>query len=156
MIYDKTSNWENYFPKNEIWKKVFAFVKQCSADTEHGRHAIAGEDAYASVFSYDTKPQKEGVYEAHRKQIDIQILLKGRELVYVTDIDGLAVKTEYNAEKDYALFNDPERLPGATPLTEGFFAVFFPNDAHRPSMNYGASSENVKKIVVKINAALLP
>jgi len=156
MIYDKTSNWKNYFPKNEIWKKVFAFIKTCSADTEHGRYAIAGKDAYASVFSYATKPQKEGVYEAHRKQIDIQILLKGRELVYVTDIYGLSFKTEYNEEKDCTLFNDPARLPGATPLTEGFFAVFFPNDAHRPSLNYGASAENVKKIVVKINAALLP
>lgn len=156
MIYDKISNWQNYFPKNETWKKVFAFVKTCSADTEHGRHAIAGEDAYASVFSYDTKPPKEGVYEAHRKHIDIQILLKGRELVYVTDVDGLSVKTEYNAEKDCALFNDPEGLPGVTPLTKGFFAVFFPNDAHRPSLNYGPSAENVKKMVVKINAALLP
>jgi YhcH/YjgK/YiaL family protein len=156
MIYDKMSNWQNYFPKNEIWQKVFAFIKDCSADTKHGRYAIAGEDAYASVFSYDTKLQKEGVYEAHRKQIDIQILLKGRESVYVTAIDGLSVKTEYNVEKDCVLFNDPERRPGATPLTEGFFAVFFPNDAHMPSLNYGASSENVKKMVVKINAALLP
>ena len=156
MIYDKTANWKNYFPKNEIWKKVFAFVKTCSADTADGRHAIAGEDAYASVFSYDTKPQKEGVYEAHRKQIDVQILLKGRESACVTDIDGLSVKTEYNAEKDYVLFNDPERLPGTTPLTEGFFAVFFPNDAHKPGMNYGPSAENVKKIVVKISATLLP
>ena len=156
MIYDKIEHWQNYFPKNEIWQKVLAFIKTCSADTEHGRHAIAGDDAYANVFSYDTKPTKEGVYEAHHKQIDIQLLLKGRESVYVTDIDGLTVKTEYNAEKDYVLFNDPERLPGATPLTEGFFAVFFPNDAHRPAMNYGPSSENVKKIVVKINAALLP
>ena len=156
MIYDKISNWQNYFPKNEIWQKVFAFVKECSADTESGRHAIAGEDAYASVFSYDTKPSKEGVYEAHRKQIDIQILLKGRELVYATDIDGLTVKTEYNVEKDYALFNDPARLPGATPLTEGFFAVFFPNDAHMTAMSYGKSAENVKKMVVKIKATLLP
>ena len=156
MIYDKTSNWKNYFPNNEIWQKVFSFVKNCSADTEHGRHAIAGEDAYASVFSYDTKPAKEGVYEAHRKQIDIQMLLKGRELVYVTHVDGLSVKTEYNEEKDYALFNDPERLPGAAPLTAGFFAVFFPNDAHMPSLNYGPLSDNVKKMVVKINAALLP
>lgn len=156
MIYDKTSHWQNYFPKNEIWQKVFAFVKQCSADTEPGRHAIAGEDAYASVSSYVTKPQNEGFYEAHRRQIDIQILLKGRESVYVTDMDGLSVRTAYNAEEDYALFNDPQRLPCATPLTEGFFTVFFPNDAHKPGMNYGASAENVKKMVVKIQAALLP
>jgi biofilm protein TabA len=156
MIYDKISNWKNYFPENAIWEKVFDFVSACSADTKPGRHAIAGEDAYASVFSYDTKSQKEGVYEAHRKQIDLQLLLKGRELVYVTDIDGLVVNTGYNSEKDCVLFNDPERRPGATPLTEGFFAVFFPNDAHQPSLNYGASSENVKKMVVKINAALFP
>ena len=156
MIYDKISHWQNYFPQNEIWRKVFAFVEKCSADTNDGRYAIAGEDAYASVFSYATKLPKEGVYEAHRKQIDVQLLLKGRELVYATDINGLIVKTEYNEEKDYALFNDPQRLPGATPLTEGFFAVFFPNDAHMPSMNYGTSAENVKKMVVKIKAALLP
>ena len=84
------------------------------------------------------------------------MLLKGRESIYVTDIDGLSVKTEYNAEKDCVLFNDPERLSGVMPLTGGFFAVFFPNDAHRPSLNYGPSAENVKKMVVKVNAALLP
>ncbi len=156
MIYDKTSNWKNYFPKNKIWQKVFAFVKKCSVDIEPGRYAIAGEDAYASVFSCDTKPPKEGIYEAHRKQIDVQLLLKGRERVDVTAIDGLTVKTEYNEAKDCILFDDPERLPGAAPLTEGFFAVFFPNDAHKPSLNYGTSAENVKKIVVKIKATLLP
>ena len=156
MIYDKISNWQNYFPKNEIWQKVFAFINKCSADTAHGRHEIAGDDAYASVFSYDTKPLKEGIYEAHRKQIDIQLLLKGRESAYVTDIDGLSVKTEYKEKEDYVLFNDPERLPGATPLTPGFFAVFFPNDAHKPSLNYGAVAENVTKVVVKINVDRLP
>lgn len=156
MIYDKIANWQNYFPKNEIWQKAFAFIKTCSADIESGRHTIKGDDVYASVFSYDTQPQKEGVYEAHRKQIDVQLLLKGREVVYVTDIDGLSVKTEYDAGKDYALFNDPARLPGIAPLMEGFFAVFFPNDAHKPSMNYGTSAENVKKMVIKINATMLP
>ncbi|MDP2989108.1 MAG: hypothetical protein Q8O57_00885, partial [Kiritimatiellota bacterium] len=40
MIYDKISNWKNYFPKNETWKKVLAFVKTCAADTKDGRHAI--------------------------------------------------------------------------------------------------------------------
>lgn len=156
MIYDKTSNWQHYFPKNEIWQKVFAFVEKCSADTEPGRHAIAGEDAYASVSSYVTKPQNEGFYEAHRKQIDVQILLKGRESICVTNIDGLSINSGYNAEKDCVLFNDPQRLPAVTPLTEGLFAVFFPDDAHKPALNYGASAENVKKMVVKIQAVLLP
>ncbi len=156
MIYDKTANWENYFPKNKIWNKVFAFIQKCSVATAPGRYEIDGEDACASVFSYDTKPQTSAVYEAHRRKIDIQLLLAGRELIHVADIGGLAIKTAYEAEKDCAFYDDPPWLPGVVPLTVGCFAVFFPNDAHKPGINYAAVPENVKKIVVKLDASRFP
>ena len=55
---------------------------------------------------------------------------------------------EYNSENDIEFLDstEPEYF---IKLAKGEFAIFFPNDAHKPSINYGNKS-TVKKIVVKV------
>jgi len=75
----------------------------------------------------------------------IQITLEGTEEIgykptaLCTDAEG-----PFDEEKDVVLFLDPPEI--WTPLTEGMFAVYFPEDAHAPLAGQGP----VRKAVVKI------
>ena len=69
-----------------------------------GRHAIDGDNVFALAQEYQTKPRSQGVWEAHRRYIDIQYVVSGIEIMGYAPISALAVTQPYSAEKDCALF----------------------------------------------------
>ena len=156
MIYDSVSRWNLYFKGNKTWEKVFAFVRSLSADISDGRNEIEGDDIYASVSSYEPLSEADGVFEAHRKYIDIQILLDGCEKIYSCGTDILTAKTEYNEGKDFLLYETPDVPTAELPMKSGYFAMFYPHDAHKPCIRCCGSCAKVRKVVVKIKASLLP
>lgn len=97
---------------------------------------------------YATKDAAEKKLEVHRKFIDIQFLVSGKEKVFFGDIGDFSVKVPYNAEKD-AEFLDGD-LRDFTLLRAGEFAVFFPEDAHKPGCKADDSAVEVEKVVVKV------
>ena len=127
---------------------AFAFLRSLPADLPPGRHDIAGDDCFALVQAYTTKPNAEGKFEAHRNYIDIQFVQSGRETLLWTPLAGLAETKAYDSEKDYALFAAP---PIATPLRlrAGEFTIFFPEDAHAPCLELDGPCE-VRKAVIKV------
>lgn len=148
MIKDKLNNAKNYYELSENLKKGFQWLATTDLiNINDGRYEIDGNDVYASVQTYETK--SDANYEAHRKYIDIQYIIKGRELVGITDINNCKTCIEYDNERDLEFFNclneDDYYL-----LREGEFIVLFPHDAHKPSMNYDGSKSEVKKVVVKV------
>jgi len=113
-----------------------------------GRHEIDSDRIYASVNEYETKDAEEIEWEAHKKYIDIQILLFGEEKIGYTHLDHLIVTKEYNSEKDIVFFSgEGEYLT----LKPGYFAIFFPHDAHRPGL-ISEQKIKVKKVVVKVES----
>lgn len=156
MIYDSISNAASYFKGNKTWEKIFSFISSVSADTPIGRTEIDGSDVYANVSAYEPVAEADGVFEAHHKYIDIQIILDGCEKIFASDIAGLSVKTEYNSEKDFLLYETPDAPAAELPMKPGYFAMFYPHDAHKPCIRCCGACTTVKKIVVKVNASLLP
>jgi len=115
-----------------------------------GRQAIEGEAIYATVSTYTTAPEAEKKYEAHRKYADIQFILKGRETIHWASLDGnrkLTPEGAYSEEQDIIFFKEVEGL--ALTLDESSFAVFFPQDVHKPGCLWGQPSE-VRKVVLKV------
>lgn len=148
MIKDKLMNAKNYYKMSENLKKGFQWLGATDLiSIDDGRYEIAGNDVYASVQTYITK--SEANYEAHRKYIDIQYIIKGQEFVGVTDIKNCETCVDYDLERDLEFF-DCIREDDYYPLREGEFLVLFPNDAHKPSMNYDGLKSEVKKVVVKV------
>jgi YhcH/YjgK/YiaL family protein len=45
----------------------------------NGSHRVDGDRLLANVMTYETKRPGEGKFEAHRKYIDIQVVLEGEE-----------------------------------------------------------------------------
>jgi biofilm protein TabA len=149
MILDTLSQWRTYNAISPRFEKGFAFLRKVTEQTPVGRHEIEGEDIFAFVQQHGTKPVAERVYESHRKYIDIQYVVRGREVMYWAPLPLLTnVTMPFDAEKDAALYGlIPEGVP--VRVTPGQFAIFFPEDGHIPSCAWDAPAE-VLKVVVKV------
>lgn len=145
MIYDSIKNIEKY----NIPQNIIDFIKTLNSDTPAG-HYIIDNNNYANVDTYTTKEHDMCGLEAHKKYIDIQILLQGQERLDYIDIDGLQVKEQYDENRDVMFFHVPVSSLNTVLLSGGKFAVLYPYEAHRPQMKCDNSACNVKKVVVKI------
>lgn len=146
MIKDKLENSHIYYPISEALKLGFEWLKsQDLENIEPKKYVIDGEKVWANVQEYETK--EDAKYETHRKYIDIQYMIKGKEFVGVTDKSNCTTCDAYNPETDLE-FMDINVKENYQVLNEGDFLVFFPTDAHKPSINPDEKLK-VKKVIVK-------
>ena len=144
MIKDKVNYSALYEGVNPGFPAAFAFLKEALASPkEVGRYELGG-GVFALVQSYDTKSVENCKIEAHRKYIDIQCVLKGKELFGVADLATQTLYEDKFEEKDVAFYKGEVDL---LTLTDGDFVVVFPQDAHRPQQGDGS---HVEKVVVKV------
>lgn len=106
-----------------------------------------GDECFAVVSEYETKANEEIVYEAHKKYIDVQYLIYGREMVWLTKEDASACVQAYDNKGDYALYKSEDKIPVILPAK--YFLVLYPEDLHSPGYAVG-EKKKVKKIVFKI------
>lgn len=117
-----------------------------------GRYYIEGEGCYANLDRYTTK--QESRLESHRKFVDIQYLAEGEEFIGWRPLgSGEKVLVPYDEARDVGFF-EAEGEETRVLLGGGVFAIFYPEDAHRPQMAAGAPAP-VSKVVVKIAVDLL-
>lgn len=147
MIFDSIDNAELYSGLGEKFQKAFEFLKITDLeDLPLEKIQIDGDDIFAIPQKYSTKEESEGKWEAHRKYIDIQYLVSGSENIGFVLADYLEELEPYDEEKDVEFFSGEGDY---VQIHEGEFAVFFPNDAHKPGLKI-ESTEEVFKVVIKI------
>jgi YhcH/YjgK/YiaL family protein len=139
----------SYFQHKERWDKAFTFLKENDLPKmELKRYDIDGNNLYAPVSEYMSKNEEDARYEAHRKYIDIQYVVSGKELIGIAPASMQKdILEPYNETKDimYVTVSQGKNL-SATP--DRFF-IFFPEDLHRPGLKDGENSP-VRKAVVKV------
>ena len=145
MIFDKLSNLHKYASLHPRFEKAISFIKTADLDALiPGRHLIDGEDIYVSAAEYFTKD--EGFLEGHREHIDIQLITKGSEKIGFALLTDQVEKEPYNGARDISFYHgNCDHLT----LVPGDFAIFFPEDLHKPGIMDKYLVE-VKKIVIKI------
>ena len=151
MILDNLSQIQRYKSLSSYFTKAFDFLRKVDNGWKDGRYEIDGDNVYAMVQRYTTKPADQGQFEAHRKYIDVQFLLSGRETILWAPIESLKEVTQpYDAEKDIVFFSD---VPAVAPihLAPSQFTILFPTDGHMPGREWDAPCE-VTKVVVKVKA----
>lgn len=148
MIFDHINNIESYKGLSPDLYEGLKYLQQVSSDIAVGTYQISPR-VKAIVSEYETKVKNEVGYEAHRKNIDIQYLLKGEERVACLPIEKLKETKPYSEEKDAAFFTASIQ-PIEMTLGDGFFAIFFPQDGHMPQLSVGGP-EMVKKVVIKVD-----
>lgn len=147
MIYDNLDNVKFYKNISADILEGLRYLQHVDLDTIVGVHQITPK-VKAIVSEYETKPQNDNGYEAHKKYIDIQYLLKGSERVACLPLDRLKETVPYSEERDAAFFTSSLQ-PIEMTLGDGYFAIFFPQDGHMPQLSIGGP-EMVKKVVVKV------
>lgn len=112
-----------------------------------GRHEVANEAVFINVGTNELGENK--TWEAHKKYMDLQIVLNGREAMAWAPAEDLRGFSPYDEQKDLML--SPDAHPGSSVLVEaGMFALFMPKDAHRPGMGTGQARKAVVKVLVDI------
>ena len=149
MIYDTLENYGLYCGAHKNFKRAFEFIKEAvEKDFSAGRYELNGEELFASVQEYTTKPESEGAFEGHEKYIDIQYIVAGEERIDVTPIGDAVISKPYDPEKDIAFYGDVTAAARLI-LKPNAYAIFFPADIHKPGLAASAQ-QSVKKIVVKV------
>jgi YhcH/YjgK/YiaL family protein len=119
-----------------------------------GNYDLQGKDIYVQVIDMMTKPFAETRPEVHRRYIDVQFLVRGRERIGVaSDTGNNAVAEDLLTDRDLLFYAGMQNESTLT-MTPGSFAVFFPSDVHRPACAV-ETPEAIRKVVVKVRASLL-
>lgn len=148
MLYDHISNIATY--KN-ISADIFAgleFLLKVSSDIAVGSYQI-NPRVKAIVSEYETKIVNEYGYEAHRDYIDIQYLIRGKEIINSLPMEYLKETKPYNKEIDAAFYEEEGAKPQELLLGNGYFAILFPQDGHMPQLCV-SEPVKVKKVVIKV------
>ena len=116
-----------------------------------GRTDIEGDEVYVLLSEAETRPPEQVQFEAHRRYIDIQFVVRGQESIGVAPLAGLVTTEPYDPARDIEFFAVPPQSRTLA-LGAGDFAVFTPNDAHRPSLHLDGPHVS-RKAVVKVSVA---
>ncbi len=147
MIIDKIENISIYKNIPDIARNFILNLK--NETPSFGKH-ILSDSIYANVEAYNTKLLENGKFEAHKDYIDIQILVKGQEQIFVAPQNSLIVSESYDAKRDIEFYSNNISTYSSIKLDGTNFAMLFPHEAHAPQISIDEKVENVLKVVVKI------
>ena len=147
MIIDLLNNAQLYHGVHPRLAQALKYLKETDLSAFlPGRFDIDGDDLYGLIIEYQTAPKEKSPWEAHRRYIDVQLMLKGQEMMGHAPIGALKVTKEYDETKDCLLLEG-----GGSYFTvkAGTFVVFGPQDGHQPGIMIG-TPQPVKKAVLKV------
>jgi biofilm protein TabA len=147
MIIDTLENAGKYTSVHPLFAKAFEFLNTIDLNkVEAGKYEISDGLNYVVVEKEGmTADESISKFECHNKNIDIQLCISGKEKLGWKPRNACkSLKGEYNAEKDVAFYNDAPDM--YFELTDGQFAIFFPEDVHAPMIADGV----IKKLIVKV------
>lgn len=110
------------------------------------RTELKGDEVYCTKFTYLTVPDEEAFFEAHRRYLDIHIMLEGSERIEIASPADL-VEDAARHEGDFWAYDGPGRH--SVILSPGEFLVVFPDDAHKLKMQVDGP-QTVTKAVFKV------
>lgn len=135
----------------DVWRLAFDAIESLTELSPLGVRSIDYDRVYMDVHTYRTRSRELCVWESHRETIDLQYVIKGEEVVDYHSVEGLGPPLLYLNDRDRYEYGD--KVGEASLLmTEGAWALFFPEDGHRP-MVAPAREDEILKAVVKIPVA---
>jgi biofilm protein TabA len=146
MILDLLTNYPLYRRLSDRIDLAFAYLHQADLRAlEPGDYEIDGRNIFAKVQTYTTRPPEQGTWEAHRRYIDLQVMIEGEEHMGYAPLN-LLTPAGYDEARDFL------RLSGhgdRVTLRSGSFVLLWPGDGHMPCLAV-CEPMPVKKVVVKI------
>jgi YhcH/YjgK/YiaL family protein len=147
MIFDKVENVKFYKGISSRLDKALELLTAVDfASKADGKHEVDGDNLFYMVQRYQTKPIAEGKHEAHKKYIDVQLVVSGSEVIGVESFADQKVETPYTED---AGFYFPSKNMTKLRISAGQFCVLYPHDLHMPCRT-DSISQDVVKVVIKV------
>jgi YhcH/YjgK/YiaL family protein len=144
VIFDVIENLDEYISLNP--KIANGLEKLNEVKIEYNKR-FDFDGGYLFFQEGTTNHIDEGTFEAHKKYIDIQIVLDGSEYVAWAPIKQLEVAVEYNAEKDVVRLNgSPKEI---MKINKGMAYICLPHDGHK-ALKHVDKATTYNKAVMKI------
>ncbi len=140
MIYDKIENIERY----DLLSQIKDFDVK---NYQKGKFNISGDTFFGIGLEYNTKNETECLWEAHKKYLDIHLILEGEEIINISETSTMKPTMDFDLENDYCLFEGKKQQTIC--LQKGEFLALYPNECHQTAVKTEEVS-SVKKIVFKI------
>lgn len=147
MILDKIENLETYISAFKHGKEIIEFLKTTDFNKlPFGKTKILGDELFVNYVSY-TPSDNIGDFEAHRDYLDLQLIIDGEERIDYANLTKCKTTVPYDKDGDAEMLGTDNFT--SLYLDKNDFAVFYPMDAHRPSI-VGKKQVHVKKAIFKI------
>jgi len=148
MIFDRIENlFRHELPQADA---VVSFLRANNVlKIPVGEIEINGRELFVRPSEYETKKPEEGKFETHRVYADLQFVVQGSEIMQTAPADVLEPLTEYDPKGDYQFFKASRDIASHL-VHAGEFAIFWPNEAHRPCCSPQNTPVKVKKLVFKV------
>jgi biofilm protein TabA len=152
VIYDLLSRAAAYRSLSSAFARAFEHLLSVDhAAIPDGKLAVDGDHVFAIYQSYVPKPIANGRWESHKRYADIQVMLTGQERMGFLDLDRVPYEAPFDASKDLGFHLGALSLGQSIVVRPAEFAVFFPHDAHMPSLAIDdAPASTVRKVVMKV------
>lgn len=144
--------------KDDKFKTAFEYlVKVLDESTEENKRLNSydlnvfekidlDENNFALEQTYFSKDRDKCFFESHRKNIDVQFILEGEEIMEIDNIKNLNVTFQYDENMDLIKYGD-SNFSSSIKLKKGDIAIFFPDDAHMPGIKINESKKIIKTVV---------
>lgn len=150
MIYDKLANIGRYKGMHANLDKAIAYIYEKKYLINHvGKNEILGEELYFNCpDSPTTKVLSFGKLEAHKKYIDIHIVIEGKETIAYTDISKCENIEDYNEADDYYLMDG--KFDTKFLMDNTNFYIVFPDEPHLAVLASDDEPMKIKKVIFKV------
>lgn len=151
MVIDRLGEAGRYYRLHPLFQQAFDFLNQVARDPERypdGRHTLVEGQLSVILEQAEGRGVAGARLEAHRKMIDIQLVLSGEERIgWRPQPECLGIVEAYAADRDIEFYS--EQSTTWLDLRRGDFAVFFPTDAHAPLAGRGPLRKAIAKVAVE-------
>lgn len=147
MIFGNISQLSDYvFLESQI-KECFEYAKSHDLSSfEKGSHEIDKERLFVNIVEYTTVPAKERFWEAHKKYLDVHLMLHGTEQIDLGFIESMEQK-EFEPDSDFLPLEGDKN--SSVLLRDGDFLICYPSDGHRTGVA-AEKPEAIKKAIFKV------
>ena len=147
MIFGNINNLQEYsFLEKQIKKCLIYATEHDLRNFAKGRYEIEGDDLFVNVTEYTTTLEEERFWEAHRRYIDLHLMLYGQEQIDISFIQNMNLK-EYLEENDFLPMDGKKNC--SVVLSSGDFLICDISDGHRTGIAV-EGAESIKKAIFKI------
>ena len=128
--------------------KALEYLNSINLDELKLGKNVINDWLYINVQEYMTKSISECRFESHKKYVDIQMMIHGKEAIETCDVDKLELETEYNEENDVMFWKQkPNQMRSV--IVDGGYVILYPQNAHMPCIAVDEPVK-VKKLVAKV------